>query len=726
MKKAHNVVTLLTLLTGTLLLNPAPPLLANEPDPRLTKMAQLFDQGERGEEDLYRDEQLLLSATGSLKPVHLAPSVASVISKEDIEAMGARTLNEALETVPGLHMAPSDTFGPMMENINIRGVSTPLNPQVLVMVDGVPITSQWNGNRNYRFDMPVTMISRIEVVRGPGSAVHGADAFAGTINVTTKDGQEINGIAMGGRYGSFDSGDIWLQYGGLSAGWDVVASIDFQKLGTDSNRIIDQDLQTTFDSTFGTDASLAPGTMNLDRDAVEFHLGARKGGWTARVWGQIIQNSALGVGAAPVLDSDGYQDNKQYIGDLSYHQEEILPDLALDLRLNYVDLDQNVSYTLFPGGSVLPIGNDGNLNFTGTPTLFTAGYISQLGGTEDTLSTEAVGLYDGLDQHQIRLALGYKDIKYDLWEKKNFGPSVLDGSEGVVDGTLTDVTSTPYIFGPDGGRKLWYISLQDEWLLARYWELTAGIRFDDYSDFGSTTNPRLALVWQTRYDLTTKLLYGQAFRAPSFSELYSQNNPVLLGNSTLNPETMETLELAMDYRPTMALQLRANIYGYTIKDLIEAVPDGNGASNTNQNSRNQEGYGLELEGQWQAAKALLLKANGAWQQSDDSNTEEDVPNTPGLQFYANAHYIFLNEWSLDGQWFWIGNSKRATGDSREDIADYSIVNLTLRRKNIINNVDIALALRNAFDQDVRAPSINIANDYPMDSRAIWLELRGHY
>ena len=89
-----------------------------------------------------------------------------------------------------------------------------------------------------------------------------------------------------------------------------------------------------------------------------------------------------------------------------------------------------------------------------------------------------------------------------------------------------------------------HLSLQDEWQLAPDWELTAGVRYDHYSDFGATLNPRAALVWQTSPRLTSKILYGRAFRAPAFDTLYAQNNPVGLGNDSLDPETIDTIELA--------------------------------------------------------------------------------------------------------------------------------------------------------------------------------------
>jgi len=95
-----------------------------------------------------------------------------------------------------------------------------------------------------------------------------------------------------------------------------------------------------------------------------------------------------------------------------------------------------------------------------------------------------------------------------------------------------------------------------------------------------------------------------------------------------------------------------------------------------------------------------------------------------MQFYANTHWKFLPDWSLDCQYHLIADRHRANGDTRPDIKDNDLVNLTLRRKNIDKHWDIALAMRNVFDEDVREPSqSSIPNDYPMESRSIWGELR---
>ena len=83
--------------------------------------------------------------------------------------------------------------------------------------------------------------------------------------------------------------------------------------------------------------------------------------------------------------------------------------------------------------------------------------------------------------------------------------------------------------------------------------------------------PKLALVWSTRHDLTTKALYGRAFRAPSFGEQQAQNNPITLGNPNLEPETLSAYELVFDYRPSGTLSGRLNLFRYNIDDLIEVT-----------------------------------------------------------------------------------------------------------------------------------------------------------
>ncbi len=92
----------------------------------------------------------------------------------------------------------------------------------------------------------------MEVIRGPGSALYGADAFAGVINIITKKAKDINGTTLGARVGDHSTQSGWGQYGAQWAGWDVAASLQYQHTSGDNGRIIKADSQTTLDNVFGT------------------------------------------------------------------------------------------------------------------------------------------------------------------------------------------------------------------------------------------------------------------------------------------------------------------------------------------------------------------------------------------------------------------------------------------------------------------------------------------
>lgn len=677
------------------------------------------------EEMYYRTDRLLSTATGNLLPIHKAPAVATVITAEDIEAIGATNLDEVLETVPGLHVAPSPLS--RLDSIySIRGIHTSQNPQVLLLINGIPVSQLFSGGRPYTFKMPVADISRIEVIRGPGSAVYGADAFAGVVNVFTKDGADIDGTNLGTRAGSFGFFDAWLQHGSSLAGWDFAFSLEYQKSDGDTRRIVETDLQTTFDSLYGTNASLAPGPLETDFRIVDAHLELSRKNWIFRFWSWLQGDGGVGAGGAQALDPAGKQDEKLFLADLTYRNTELIRNMEFDIRLSHIYLKQDSFLQLFPPGTHLPIGNDGNLDLAAPVGMvsFPDAFIGNPIGVDQQSAVELTSFFSGFKQHLFRFGLGYKYYKEDTEEFKNFGPGVIDGTVSPIYGSLADLTSTPYIFMPDQSREIEYVSIQDEWSFARNWELTAGVRYDHYSDFGETVNPRVALVWEPRYDLTTKLLYGEAFRPPSFSEQFAINNPAVLGNPNLDPETIQTYELVFDYQPTTKLHAVLNVFTYEIDDLIEFVQDVGETTKTAQNAKNQEGHGFEVEVDWQVTETVRLRGNVAYQRSKDKDTKELVPDAPGVQFYLNPHWIFLPNWSVDGQLFWIADRKRAAGDSRAEIDDYTVVNLVLRRENIARHWDMALAVRNLFDVNVREPSTAaIPGDIPMPGLNFYGELR---
>lgn len=682
---------------------------------------------------IYGNREMISIATGTQQPLSKAPAVASVITAEDIKAMGATDIDEALETVPGLHVARDKTgYNPIY---TFRGVYSGFNSQVLVLINGIPITNLFVGNRSEIWGgMPVQAVARIEVVRGPGSAVYGADAFAGVINIITKTKRDINGTEAGGRVGSFDTYDGWVLHGDTWAGFDVAATVEYH--GTNGpQRIIDADSQTLFDGLFGSQASLAPGPVNLQRDNLDARLDLSRDHWRFRGGLQHRGNWGNGAGVAQALDPNNRYGSDRWNADLTYRNAEFAENWDVTAQMSYFDTSQVVerNLVLFPPGTRLPIGANGQVDFANPQGLvtFPNGYIGNPENRERHARANVSGAYTGFDSHTVRLGAGFNyDNLYQVRVSQNFGLDPATGNPipfmpGIP---LIDVSGTSSSYLPTSERKDTFFFVQDEWQLANDWQLTGGLRYDSYSDFGGTANPRAALVWETRYDLTSKLMYGSAFRAPNFSEMYIVNNPDSLGNPHIKPETMDTVELAFDYRPRDTLRLGFNLFHYWWKNMIRYVPNANApTSSTAQNAGNQTGYGGELEAEWQAFDTLKLLGNYAYQQSTDDTFNHDAGNAPHHQVYLRANWEFLPNWQLSPQAKWIIDRDRMLADVRPDIADYTWVDLTLRRKRLAKHWEMAFSIRNVFDADAREPSSSaIPNDLPLAGRSFYGEIRVNF
>lgn len=672
--------------------------------------------------DFYAEDELISIATGTVIPIRKAPSVASVISRQQIDAMGATHLDEVLERIPGLHVMPSN-LSRLDPVYSIRGIQTGFNPQILVLLNGNEIKHNYNGGLAFTFRMPLHNISRIEVIRGPGSAVYGADAFSGVINIITQTAEENANGSAGIRLGSFDSQDLWFSKGYVAQDHSVSFAFSQQTSDGDSGRIIESDLQSGLDTLFSTNSSEAPGALSTHYDTTNLQLDLSYGNWQLNNWYWKQDKAGIGQGGALALDQEGYQNSEQFLTHLNY-STELDTNLHFNADLSYLRTESDTLFNLFPAGSTLPIGSDGNafsLPFSGN-VVFTDGYIGNPQSVAETTKLELSALYNGIEEHSIRLASGWTYNKIDTQEYKNFGPGVIDGTATPIDGTLTNVSDSEHVFLPNSDREALFISAQDQWQISNDWSLTAGLRWDRYSDFGSTTTPRIALVWETSHDLTTKILYGTAFRAPSFSEQYLQNNPALLGNPDLEPEEITTWELAFDYRLNFDTRLKANFYTYEATDLIDTVVTG--STITYANARDQDGYGSELEADWQVSDKLHLNASYAYQNAEDAATGAAIPDVPTHSTYLDLNYSFTPEFNGSLQHYWIGSRERATGDSRDDIEDYHWVNVKLSRLFKQNKVTASLIVKNLFDTDAREPSSSsIPNDYPLEGRSIWGELK---
>ncbi len=676
----------------------------------------------------YGDEDYVSIATGSTQPIAKAPAVASVITASQIRAMGARNIDQVLETVPGLHLTRSPLYNSMYI---FRGVNADFNPQVLMLINGIPITNLFQGDRNLVWTgMPVESISRIEVIRGPGSALYGADAFAGVINIVTKTPGEVKQNSAGVRVGSFDTTDIWFTGAGEKGELGYMGSIELTK-SDGSDAVIGSDAQSLLDLITGTAVSNAPGSVNRSSENIELRVEATYKKLRLRAGSQIRNNIGDGAGAAQALNQGNKFSSQRFNVDLTYTDEEMFDNTLVEFQTSYFDTSQEVegNFILYPAGSTGPF-----LDPFGVP-IFPPFPDGVIGNPEIFERHTRFGVrleHSGINKHRISAGAGYYDGEIDkITESKNFGFNPETMLPILPGDPLVDVSDTPFVFLTEDSRDNSYVFLQDVWLLANDWELTAGLRHDNYSDFGSTTNPRLALVWSTSYKLTTKFLYGEAFRAPSFAQTRAINNPLILGNINLEPEEIKSYELAFDYRPNYELTLMTNFFYYDWTDIIQFVPDANNSNRTAQNSGEQTGYGMEFEAVWEATENVTLTGNLAVQNSTDETLDVPAAKSPEKQLYLRADWILSKGWRVNLRGNWVMDRNRLSDDLRPDVDDYALFDLSLR-KTMDNALEFALTVNNLFDEDAREPSPNsdpmpfIPNDLPLAGRSVLGEIRYNF
>ncbi len=662
-----------------------------------------------GSEEIVESEAKV--ATGIVQPLEEAPAIATVITAEEIEAMGATDIDDILETIPGLHVARDRAYNPIY---TIRGIYSEFNAEILLMINGIPLKSLLMGNRTQLWGgMSVNAISRIEVIRGPGSAVYGADAFSGVINIITKEKKDIEGTEIGGKIGKFNTEDAWFLHGANWLGFDIAMTLEYHN-SDGFERFIEQDIQTFYDTLFGTNISQAPGLINNPRRNIDTRLDISYEHWKLRL-GYQGRNLGVATGAVMALADMRYSGDR-ITGDLTYNNPNFTENWDVTAQLSIFDSQWKPSITARPYqpgafGGAFPNGISGDAH-----------------SAERHTRLNLSGVYSGFENHKIRIGTGY--LLGDLHETKYF--TNVDPITGGPLPVAIDLSDTSYVFQPEVARKNWHVFLQDAWKFSPNWELTTGVRYDDYSDFGTTINPRLALVWTLNSNFSTKLLYGHAFRAPTLNQVYATNNPMLMGNRDLDPEKIETGEIGFDYHPSTDFRAMLNLFIYEITDGIDYIPqEVNGQSIfAAQNTGSQKGYGSEFEVKWNPRMDLNITANYAYQKAEDKEGH-DPGNAPRHQIYLRTNWQFLPYWYLNSQVNWVGERGRMFGDPRPTLDDYATMDLTLRRKYISNNLDFAMSVRNVFDADAREPSpgpdntgiIAIPNDFPLSDRSYWLELR---
>ncbi len=641
-------------------------------------------------------------ASGYEQLIKESPTTVAVITEEDIKNIGAITLEEVLETVAGIHVSYVNGFLPTYV---IRGVASPLNASVLINLDGIPINDSVASTSYFSLNHLTKNIERIEIIKGPSSAIYGADAFSGVINIITKNKNITEAGVFGG---SFDTFGGWMNHGYEHN--DLKLSFSAQGVNTNgSNRTVNSDRQTIIDNFFNTNASLAPGSINRGREEIDIKIAAEYS--NSRIYLRYIHNDAQNGTGTSSLDNEGFVKSDAWITGFDYKFGS--DEWKTKLSVNYTGYVYSSHSNTFPAGT-----------FGG---LFNSPVINDISYTEHDLSTNLSTVYKGVDKHIIHAGIGFEyDVANDINDERNY----LIGSDNLLFpvGSVQNTDSLGIkAFVDPKQRYIAYGFIQDEWSFLKDFTLTAGLRLDYFSDFGFTFNPRSTLIWNISQFTITKLVYGRAFRSPAFFELYTNKSSLLVtGNRNLEPETIQTVEWSIQKNWFYNINTQLSLFWHETKDIITDSTITNrldlSESRAFKNSSGANTYGIELEFNYKINNDLEFDLNYSYISLNPKNDREDVftISVPRQKIYAAINWEFIPRWSINLRSTSVIGRDRSISDKRSPIDDYTKLDFTLRGKKVIGGLDITFKINNLLNADIRDPSIDelsIPNDYPLEDRA---------
>ncbi len=632
------------------------------------------------------------------------PYIISVLTGKELEKLGVSTLQEALELIPGVDMATdlSDAKTPIF-----RGSNPFAYGQVKLLVDGILANDTFlDGFAGYLY-MPIEMIKRIEVVRGPGSRTDGINAYAGSIQVITyaeEIGEQVNRVFA--KTGSYDSGAVGFTSSATEGKLRIHADGYYHK--DDKTLFAGPDAAATgahnnesfsIDNTSVAQSGQAPlqtttYALGLQLDYDAFTLKARGT--------HFIHGSAYGInGMLP--EKDDRVKMPSYLLELGWDRH--FGDLEAIIKIGTKDDSFSSDAWLAPAGFELP-----NLDYNGTVT-YTDGFYGVHQADQRSFYQSTYLKYSGIDNHQI--TVGYRLSREETY---NIVTITTDRDTG---SNLVDYTETLPFFDINAKRDTAMFSLQDQMEIGTQLGLLYGINIEKTSLSEVQYDPRISLVYQSDMQRIFKAIYSHSHRNPSWQELYTLNNTARVGNPDLKPETVDAFELAFIQKFSGTSYLQADLFYLINKDQI----DKNNAQHLYLNSHNTDIYGLELEVNTQILPQDRLYASYSYV---DGSDDQGNPLANVAQHLAKASYLynFSPEFSAGTVLKYVGNKSRVAGDQRDDTPSYFTADLSARYRNLAQQFNVTASVKNLADAEVVYPSepYTYVNDYLQDGRTFLLTL----
>ncbi len=515
-----------------------------------------------------------------------APSPISVITREQIDMLPALYVGDLLATLPGL-----DVRWDVMQRLfaGIRGLGgTALNARTLVLVDGQPLNDPLSGDAAVGHFLPLADVERIEVIRGPGSSLYGANAFSGVINIITRhQNPQPESGAQSVQISTLVGNQRTLRLQGLldqmAGPVGVVASVE--ALRTDGPFLPVQ-------------VSLPSGNTTIDNDDISSIAGSLSARWGElkvtgryvagkRGWpgqfptnraGQLRSCSECHTASSPTGAGNKYEASGNSCGSCHVHPHDRESMQRGQLSATYA---RDLSPQLKLNASAFHTEWRNNYDVEQETAFLDTPQMHQLATRQRTTGAE-VHLQHSPDGDTNVLLFGGEVRRNETASSLLHRPSGANHIEELQAGLFAEDEFRP-----------------TDWL-----SLVAGSRLDHNSLFGFAFSPRGGIVLTPVEHGAIRLSVASAFRNPNFSELYIdiRKGPVSKhGNPDLRPEHITTADLGASYAVALPVVLKAAVSGFysEARDLIGfrsiPDPDGSGTLGSLANNERAHVFGGEFE-----------------------------------------------------------------------------------------------------------------------------------
>ncbi|KQT43944.1 MULTISPECIES: TonB-dependent siderophore receptor [unclassified Methylophilus] len=604
----------------------------------------------------------IITASRIGQQISNAPSAVSTVTAEDIRKFGYRTLADIIGSMRGLYTTNDRTYTYM--GGRGFGRTGDYAGRVMLLIDGYQANDNLYNAAYLGNDglLDAELIDRVEYVSGPGGVTYGNGAFYGIINVITKKGSDINGVQTALDAGSFGSQKERVTYGKtLANGLNILLSAS--RFASDG--------QTHYYPEFDSPATNNGRAENLDDER------------NRRFFGKLIFDKWTLIGA--FVSRRKSDPTAQFGADFNVSPNWIQDsngfiDLKYDADFN---AQHKASYRTYYG----QYQYRSRAVFTGE--FYSEKNMGRWWGAEAKFTNTSIA------NHKLLYGVEYRnDYQQDFY----LPDASLEHSQYLISGYT-----------------------QDEYQWLRNVRLNMGARYDYGGKNATFVSPRVAAIYSATEETDVKVSYASAFRRPNVYEKYYSDPSFLLPNRNLRKETVDATELVIESRPDSQTKIQNSFFYYTTQNLISASEVGGPGiiQYGNWDKAITRGADIELDHFWKSG--MHLKTSYAWQLVEDGNGQWMV-NSPRHLFKSNFSMPLLsNQLYLGVE---LQSFGKRLSEQRNDIAGYSLVNVSLSSTHLIPHVNVSATVRNLFDRDyaIAASGFNAQETILQDGRNIWLQM----